>query len=153
HIASAQHRIAAYLEDAAVGPRALVAHLQPSVVDGATELSFKIRRDEFAPISEIAEILRTARPPGEEGLGQLNHLLEIAVARGKSPRGVEHDNTVAHIVEGHAQFGLALAQFLEQARILDRDHRLVGEGGGEFDLFFGEWFDACALNAEYADQL
>ena len=40
---------------------------------------------------------------------------------------VEHGHAVAHVVEGDAQLGLAVAQLLEQAGILDGDHRLLGE--------------------------
>src|SRR5262249_52969970 len=131
HEATARHGIATHLNDAAVGPRALVARLQPGVVNRAAELRFEIGRDELAPISEIAEILGASRPSSEEGLWKLNQLLEIAVPGTKSPRGVEHDDTVTHVVEGHAQLGLSITQLVEKPCILDRDHRLVGEGGGE----------------------
>ena len=50
------------------------------------------------------------------------------------------------------KLGLAIAQLFEQSRILDRDHRLVGEAGGELDLFVREGFDARADNDKYADQ-
>src|SRR5215469_14230787 len=153
HEATAGHGIATYLNDAAVGPRALVAHLQPGVVDRAAELRFEIGRDELPPISEIAEILGTSRPSSEEGLRELNQLFEIAVPGSKSPRSVEHDDTVTHVVEGHAQLGLSITQFLEQAGILDRDHRLVGEAGGQLDLLVGEGFDARTGYDEYAVQL
>jgi len=32
----------------------------------------------------------------------------------------------------------ARLHLVEQAHVLDRDHRLVGEGGDQLDLFFGE---------------
>ena len=94
-------------------------------------LSCASRSVEYSPrVGEIAEILGKARPPREEGVRQLEHLLEIAVPRGKPRLGVEHDDTIAHVVEGDAQFGLAVAQLVEQPRVLDRDHRLIGEAGG-----------------------
>src|SRR5215831_13370653 len=99
HEATAGHGIATYLNDAAVGPRALVAHLQPGVVDRAAKLRFELGRDELASISEISEILGASRPSSEEGLRELNQLLEITVPGSKSPRSVEHDDAVAHIVE------------------------------------------------------
>jgi hypothetical protein len=37
---------------------------------------------------------------------------------------VEHRHPVAHIVEGDAQLGLALADLVEQPGIVHRDHRL-----------------------------
>ena len=39
------------------------------------------------------------------------------------------------------QFVGSLIQFLEQPDVLDRDHRLVGEGFEEFDLSIGEWIN------------
>ena len=70
--------------------------------------------------------------------------MEIEIPRGKPQFAVEHRDPVAHIVEGDAQLGLAVAQLLEQARVLDRDHRLVREGGGQLDLRVGERLDARA---------
>ena len=32
----------------------------------------------------------------------------------------------------------ACLHLIEQAYVLDRDHRLIGEGGDQLDLFFGE---------------
>ena len=141
HKAAARHRVAAHLDDPAVGPRALEAHLPSGVFDGAAQLRFEIGRV-LAAVSEIAEILGIARPLRQEGVRQIEHLLEIAVPRGEAHLGVEHDDAVAHIVEGDAQLGLALAQLVEQSRILDRDHRLIGEGRGQFDLLFRKSFDA-----------
>jgi integrase len=57
----------AHLDDAAVGPRALEAHLPPDVFDGAAQLRLEIRRDVLAAVNEIAEILGKTRPPREEG--------------------------------------------------------------------------------------
>src|SRR5262249_48746200 len=116
------------------------------------QLRFEIGRDEFAAISEIPEILATTRPPSEEGLRQLDDLLEIAIPRGKSAGGIEHDHPVAHIIEGDAKLGLTVAQLLKQPCVLDRDHCLIGEGGGKFDLFMREGFDPRAANGEYAEQ-
>ena len=47
----------------------------------------------------------------------------------------------------------ALAQFLEQPRVLDGDHRLLGEVGDEIDLLVGEWPDFLAVDRDGADQL
>ena len=54
--ATARHRIATHLNNAAVGPRALVAHLQPGVVDRAAELRFEIGRDVLAAISRPGRV-------------------------------------------------------------------------------------------------
>ena len=42
------------------------------------------------------------------------------------------------MLQGLAQFRVALAEFLEQPHVLDGDHRLVGEGFEKRDLFVGE---------------
>ena len=127
--AATGHWIAAHLDDPTVWPRPFEAHFAAGIFDGAAQLRFEIGRV-LAAVSEIAEILGIARPPREEGVRQIEHLLEIAVPRGKPRCGVEHDDAIAHIVEGNAKLGLAVVQLLKQSRILDRDHRLVGEAGG-----------------------
>src|SRR4029077_19785041 len=45
-----------------------------------------------------------------------------------------------------------LPQFLEQPRILDRDHRLIGKSAGEFDLFVCKRFNAGTVDDEDADE-
>jgi hypothetical protein len=47
-------------------------------------LLFELGRDELASISEIAEILGKSRPSSEEGVRELNQLLEIAVPGSQS---------------------------------------------------------------------
>ena len=114
-------------------------------------LRFEISRDVLAAAGEIAEKLGEARPPCEEGVGQLEHLLEIAVPRGEPRLGIEHDDAVAHVVEGDAQLGLAIPQLVEEPCILYRDHRLVGEGGGQLNLLIRKWSDMCAEKTEKTD--
>ena len=50
-----------------------------------------------------------AGPLGEEGVGQIKRILEIAIPRNKTRVGAEHHNAIAHIVESDTQLGLALA--------------------------------------------
>src|SRR5262249_11932510 len=137
---------------AAVGPGALVAHLKPGVFDRAAQLSFEIGRNVLAAVRKIAEILGKAVPLREKGVGQLEHLLEIAIQRDEARVGAEHRHAIAHVVEGDAQLRLALAKLLKQPGVLDRDHRLVRKGGSELDLPVRERLDARAGNEEYADQ-
>ena len=41
----------------------------------------------------------------------------------------------------------------EQPHVLDRDHRLVGEGLDQLDLFFGEWAQpSTRVRREYTDR-
>jgi hypothetical protein len=46
-----------------------------------------------------------------------------------------------------------LAQLLEQTRVLDGDHSLVGKILYQFDLLIVEWADLLAVNADSADKL
>src|ERR1700730_2725202 len=151
HEAATGHRIAAHLDDPTVWPRPFEAHFAAGIFEGAAQLRFEIGRV-LAAVSEIAEILGPARPPREEGVRQLEHLLEIAVPGGKPRLCVEHDDAIAHVVKGDAKLGLAVAQLVEQPRVLDRAHRLIGEAGGQLDLFVREGFDARAVNRKYTDQ-
>src|SRR5580704_7344774 len=52
-----------------------------------------------------------------------------------------------------AQIVSALAQLIEQPRVLDGDHRLGGEIAHQLDLFVGEGPDLPAINIERADHL
>ena len=111
HEAAAGHRVTSHFDDTAVGARSFETHLPAGIFDGAAQFSFEIGRV-LAALREIAEILGIVRPPREEGVRQLEHLLEIAVPRGEACFGVEHDDPVAHIVESDAQLGLSLPQSL-----------------------------------------
>ena len=46
----------------------------------------------------------------------------------------------------------ALLHLVEQPRVLDRDHRLVGKGLDQFDLLVGEWPHLLTIHARYADR-
>ena len=106
----------------------------------------------LAALGEIAEIIGIARTLGEEGVGQIEDLLKIAVPCDKARVGAKHRNAIAHIIEGNAQFGLAIAQLIEKPGILNRDHRLIGEGGQELDFLVGEWIGAASTNGKHANQ-
>ena len=55
------------------------------------------------------------------------------------------------MLQGLAQFCIALLDFLEQADILNGDDGLVGEGLEQRDLLVGEWPNFCSTNCNYAD--
>ena len=79
---------------------------------------------------------------------------------GDADDGVERRaQLVAHVGE---ELRLVLARlrelaalvldFVEQPHVLDRDHRLVGEGGQEFDLPIGKGAHDVTCQSEHADQ-
>ena len=149
--AAVRHRVPADLDDPSVRARAFKAQLPFGIFDAAAQIRFEIGRDIFAARGEIAEIFNRARPLGEEGVRQIEHLLEVAVPRGEAQVFVEHRHTVGHIVEGDAQFGLGLADLVEQPRILNRDHRLGGEVLQQRNLLVGEWPNFGTVNHDVAE--
>src|SRR5215475_14100647 len=104
-------------------------------------------------MGEIAKILRVVRPLGEKIVGQIKDFLKVAVPRNKAGVRAKHHNAIAHIVESDAQLGLAGAQLFEQASILNRDHRLVGEGGDQLDLFVRKRIGLVAVKAKNTEKL
>ncbi len=81
-----------------------------------------------------------------------HHVIDPTNPRGALDDGVEHRLHVRRraaddaehlgrrrlMLQRLAQFRVALAEFLEQAHVLDGDHGLVGEGFKQFDLLVGE---------------
>ena len=55
------------------------------------------------------------------------------------------------MLQGLAQFCVAFLQFVKQPHVLDRDHRLVGEGFEKRDLLFGKRTDLRASNVNSSD--
>ena len=55
------------------------------------------------------------------------------------------------LVERLGDLAVARLQLLEQPRVLDRDHCLIGEGLQQRDLFLGELTDGGAADVDRAD--
>src|SRR6266481_5907267 len=149
--AAAGHRVTSHFDDTAVGARSFETHLPAGIFDGAAQFSFEIGRV-LAALREIAEILGIVRPRRAEGVRQIKHLLEIAVPRGKSRRGVEHDDAIAHIVEGDAKLGLAVVQLTQEPRILDGDRCLISKGSCQLDFSVRKRIDPRSTNNKNANQ-
>src|SRR5829696_8288938 len=58
---------------------------------------------------------------------------------------LEHVGRGSLLLQRLAQVVGALAQFVEQARVLDGDDRLIGEGGDQLDLPLGERANLLAI--------
>ena len=52
----------------------------------------------------------------EDVVGHIEDVLELAVPRDQTQRFVEHRDAVAHVLEGDAEFVLALARFRSSSR-------------------------------------
>ena len=64
----------------------------------------------------------------------------------------EHLGRRRLMLQGLAQFGIALLDFLEQPHVLDGDHRLIGEGLEKGDLLFSERTNFRAANMDHANR-
>ena len=149
---AARHRVRPHLDDAAVGTRALGRILSAGRFDQPAHFGFDIDLAVLAMRRKVANVVAKARPLGQQSVGQIEKLLEIAVPRREPQLGVEHCDAVAHVVEGHAQLSLALADFAEQPGIVHRNDRLRREVFQERDLFFREWPHLASSQADHAEQ-
>ena len=95
-------------------------------------------------LGEVAEIFRECLTPREDIVGHVQDILKLAVPGDQMLRFVEHGDTVAHVLERDAEFLLALTDFIQQPRILHRDHRLGGEVLQQRDFLVGERADFLA---------
>ena len=66
---------------------------------------------------------------------------------------LEHIGGRGLLLQGLAEIARCVLHLVEQPDILDRDHRLVGEGGDELDLLLGERLDPLARQHDHADRL
>ena len=57
----------------------------------------------------------------------------------------------AQVLERGGQFARARLHLVEQAHVLDRDHRLVGEGLDQLDLLVGERPHGFTLQNDHPD--
>src|SRR5207245_10379128 len=109
HETAARYRIAAYLDNAPIGPRALEAQLLVSRFEPPAEFRRDALGTEFATFGEEADVVGISRTLGQERVGQIEDSLEIEVPCREALFTVEHRHTVAHIVECDAHLSLALA--------------------------------------------
>ena len=66
----------------------------------------------------------------------VEHRLEIEC---RPADDLEHVSGRSLLLAAIRQFARALPHLVEQPHVLDRDHRLVGEGCDQLDLLLGEW--------------
>src|SRR6185436_12553665 len=76
---------------------------------------------------KITNIGFKTRPLADERVRQIEDVLEIVVPCREPQVRVEHRDAVAHVVEGDAQFHLALPDLVQQPRVVHRDYRLCSK--------------------------
>src|SRR5215831_2890810 len=85
--------------------------------------------------------------------GALNDRIEHRLSIGRrSADDVKHLARRGLMFESFCQLLRSCLYILEQPHVLDRDHRLVGESGGEFDLPVGEGVHLESRQYDYADR-
>ena len=71
---------------------------------------------------------------------------------GRAADDAEHLGRCCLMLQGLAQFCVALLEFLEQPHVLDGDHGLIGEGLEELDLLVREGTDLHSANQNHTDR-
>ncbi len=95
---------------------------------------------------EVAEF--RAAEPRRIGKQRVEHGFELA---GRAADDAEDLRGRSLLLQRLGEIVGALPQFAEQTRVLDGDHRLVGEGRDQIDLLVGERFHDGAEQEEDAD--
>ncbi len=100
----------------------------------------------------LAEVKRTELGLADAGC-VLEHGLEhgLQLARGTAD-DFQHIGGRGLLLQRFTQIVGAFAQFLEQPRVLDRDHHLFGEIAQQLDLLLGERPDLLSIDRDRADQ-
>jgi hypothetical protein len=125
----------------------------PSLLGQAADLFLRVRAGTIlTTIGQIPDVFMECLPSRNNLIGHVEDVLELAVPCDEMLRFVEHRHAVAHVLERDAEFLLTLPDFIQQPRILHRDHRLGGEAFEERDLSLAEWPWSGAVNQKPADQ-
>ena len=92
-------------------------------------------RNHSVPLAESQHhVINPTNPRGalDDGVEDRLHV------RGRAADDAEHLGRRRLMLQGLAQFCVALLEFLEQPHVLDRDDRLIGEGFEKRDLLVGK---------------
>ena len=71
---------------------------------------------------------------------------------GRATDDLQHFRSRGLLLQGLRDFARARLHLVKQPHVVDRDHRLISEGGDEVDLLFREGFDFPALQGDDADR-
>ena len=94
------------------------------------------------------DIINSANPSGTLDDG-VEHGLHV---RRRAADDAEHLGGSCLMLQGLAQFCIALLDLLEQPHVLDGDYGLIGEGFEQCDLLFCERADLHAADMNRADR-
>ena len=99
HEPAARQRVVADLQHGAVGPDPLGGVVQVDVAGDAGDEGLDIDVAVLAAPRQVADEIRIGRLAGEEIGRQVEHLLELTVARRELRVAVEHRDAMGHVVE------------------------------------------------------
>ena len=77
------------------------------------DLRLGLSFSELAALREMADVVVETVRFGQKFVRQIEQFLKIVVPRSQSQLFVKHGDSVDHVVEGHAQFGLTLTDLIE----------------------------------------
>src|SRR5262249_6481679 len=72
--------------------------------------------------------------------------------KGRAADDLEHVGGGGLLLQRFGEVVRALAQLVQQPRVLDGDDGLLGEIAHQLDLLVGEWPHFLAVNADYAEE-
>ena len=105
-------------------------------------------RNHTVPLAESQHhVINPTNPRGalDDGVEDRLHV------RGRAADDAEHLGRCRLMLQGLAQFCVALLEFFEQPHVLDRDDGLIGEGFEQSDLLVSERSNLCAANHDRTD--
>ena len=106
------------------------------------------RNHSVALVESQHHIINPTNPGGALDDG-VEHRLHVC---GRAADDAEHLGRCRLMLQGLAQFCIALLQFFEQPHVLDGDHGLIGEGFEEFDLLVRERTNLGPANGNRPDR-
>jgi hypothetical protein len=90
-----------------IRPRAFIRVMFVGILAQAAYLLFGVcLLAILAPGGKVTDESGIREPFGEEPVGQIENLLELAIPRHQTGRFIEHRDTIAHVFERDAQLGL-----------------------------------------------
>ncbi len=137
----------------AVRSRAFISAILADLPGQPADLLLHVRTDTIlTTIGQIPDVLRERLSSCDDVVGDIQDILELAVPRRQMLGFVEHRDTVTHVLECDAQFFLTLADFVQQPRVLHRDHSLRREILEQSDLLLGEWAYFAASRGDHSEK-
>ena len=106
-------------------------------------------RNHHVPLAESQHHVIDPTNPGRALDDGIEHRLHV---RRRTADDAEHLGGCGLMLQGLAQFCVALLDFLEQSHVFNGDHGLISEGFEQFDLLVREWTYLCSTDHNRSDR-